>query len=219
MTYARVIGTARITTGPDLISRPCSRCGLVRAMSGKPAGMCRACSVLDDPPRTDADDDWRARGTCAGSDNPELWFPVGQSGPARAQEAEAKAECQRCDVRETCLKWALDTGESAGAWGGMSESERALTKRRQRRAERLAEAKKPKPVKPGNVTSRAADVLTRGETYTGAEMSAALGGSGGMGSGGMIGALLSAGIIEPAGRKRAFQGRTRLVPAYRLVTT
>lgn len=209
MTYTRVIGTARIETGPDVESRPCSRCGLVRALSGKPAGMCRACSVLDDPPRTDAEDDWRARGTCAGSDDPELWFPVGQSGPARAQEAEAKAICADCPVRQDCATWALDVGEDHGVWGGLSEDERRALRRRAHR----------KPSKSARlpVAMRALGALQAGQLYTGSEIGEAVGTTP-AGSGGAVGSLLSARIIERHGEKPSGQsGKQRIVPAYRLV--
>jgi hypothetical protein len=43
----------------------------------------------------------------------------------------AKAICRACDVREKCLEWALERGESAGVWGGLTERERnKLNKRR-----------------------------------------------------------------------------------------
>ena len=32
--------------------------------------------------------------------------------------------CRRCEVIDTCLKWALESGQDAGVWGGMSEDER-----------------------------------------------------------------------------------------------
>jgi WhiB family redox-sensing transcriptional regulator len=31
---------------------------------------------------------------------------------------------------ETCLQWALESGQDAGVWGGMSEDERRALKRR-----------------------------------------------------------------------------------------
>ena len=35
---------------------------------------------------------------------------------------------------DTCLRWALDTGQDAGVWGGLSEDERRALKRRNARA-------------------------------------------------------------------------------------
>ena len=60
-------------------------------------------------------------------------FPVGNSGPALAQIAKAKVVCNRCPVTAQCLAWALETGQDAGVWGGMSEDERRALKRRRNR--------------------------------------------------------------------------------------
>lgn len=73
--------------------------------------------------------DWRHRAACRRED-PELFFPTGNTGPAVRQIEEAKQVCRSCDVRETCLSWALETGQDFGVWGGMSEDERRALKRR-----------------------------------------------------------------------------------------
>jgi len=73
--------------------------------------------------------DWRHRAACRDED-PELFFPVGTSGPALLQITEAKAVCRRCSVSGECLSWALGTGQNDGVWGGMSEDERRALKRR-----------------------------------------------------------------------------------------
>ena len=72
--------------------------------------------------------DWRHKAVCRDED-PELFFPVGNSGPALAQIADAKLVCNRCPVTTECLTWALDSGQDAGVWGGMSEDERRATPR------------------------------------------------------------------------------------------
>jgi len=77
--------------------------------------------------------DWRHRAICRDED-PELFFPIGNSGPALLQIAEAKAVCERCPVIGDCLSWALESGQDAGVWGGMSEDERRALKRRRARA-------------------------------------------------------------------------------------
>jgi WhiB family transcriptional regulator, redox-sensing transcriptional regulator len=33
-------------------------------------------------------------------------------------------------VVDACLRWAIDSGQDAGVWGGMSEDERRAVKRR-----------------------------------------------------------------------------------------
>jgi WhiB family redox-sensing transcriptional regulator len=72
---------------------------------------------------------WRDRAACLG-ENPELFFPEGNTGSALRQINEAKAVCRRCEVVETCLKWALDSGQNSGVWGGLTEEERRALKRR-----------------------------------------------------------------------------------------
>ena len=74
--------------------------------------------------------DWRHRAACL-SEDPELFFPIGNTGPALAQIEEAKKVCARCEVRAECLAWALEAGQDHGVWGGMSEDERRAIKRRQ----------------------------------------------------------------------------------------
>ncbi|WP_042428033.1 WhiB family transcriptional regulator [Streptacidiphilus anmyonensis] len=73
--------------------------------------------------------DWRHRAVCKDED-PDLFFPIGNNGPALLQIEEAKAVCRRCPVMEHCLQWALITGQDAGVWGGMSEDERRNMLRR-----------------------------------------------------------------------------------------
>ena len=72
--------------------------------------------------------DWRHHSVCRDED-PELFFPIGTSGPALLQVEQAKKVCGRCPVSNECLKWALETGQDAGVWGGTSEDERRLLKR------------------------------------------------------------------------------------------
>ncbi|MFF8032772.1 MULTISPECIES: WhiB family transcriptional regulator [unclassified Streptomyces] len=74
-------------------------------------------------------DNWRRSAACR-TEDPDLFFPIGTSGPALVQTEQAKAVCRNCPVREQCLEWALDTGQSIGVWGGTSETERRALKRR-----------------------------------------------------------------------------------------
>ncbi|MGW2822887.1 WhiB family transcriptional regulator [Streptomyces sp. NPDC001443] len=74
-------------------------------------------------------DDWRFRAECR-TEDPDLFFPVGTSGPSLLQTQQAKAVCARCPVRERCLEFALDTGQAVGVWGGTDEAERRALKRR-----------------------------------------------------------------------------------------
>jgi WhiB family transcriptional regulator, redox-sensing transcriptional regulator len=77
--------------------------------------------------------DWRLKALCAEED-PELFFPTGNTGPALLQIEEAKRVCRRCDVRDACLQWALEADQDHGVWGGLSEDERRALKRRAARA-------------------------------------------------------------------------------------
>ncbi|MFJ5120980.1 WhiB family transcriptional regulator [Kitasatospora sp. NPDC088548] len=75
------------------------------------------------------DRQWRDRSACREED-PELFFPSGNTGTALLQIEEAKAVCTRCPVMETCLRWALETGQDDGVWGARSADERRALKRR-----------------------------------------------------------------------------------------
>jgi WhiB family redox-sensing transcriptional regulator len=78
-------------------------------------------------------DDWRNNAACK-ADDPELWFPVGDSGPARLQANHAKSICHSCPAIAPCLQWAMDTGQDSGIWGGLTEDERrALRQKDQNR--------------------------------------------------------------------------------------
>lgn len=77
--------------------------------------------------------DWRHLSACLDED-PELFFPIGYTGPAILQVEEAKAICHGCEVREHCLAWALESGQDHGVWGGLDEDERRALKRRNARA-------------------------------------------------------------------------------------
>ncbi|MCF6470200.1 WhiB family transcriptional regulator [Nonomuraea sp. MG754425] len=83
--------------------------------------------------------DWRHRAACRDVD-PELFFPIGNTGPALMQIEEAKQVCRSCSAVESCLKWALESGQDAGVWGGMSEDERRAVKRRAARTRAPATA-------------------------------------------------------------------------------
>lgn len=79
--------------------------------------------------------DWREQAACLSAD-PELFFPVGNTGSALDQIERAKAVCARCPVTEMCLQYAMDTNQDYGVWGGLNEDERRTLKRRAARARR-----------------------------------------------------------------------------------
>jgi len=74
-------------------------------------------------PVTMENEDWRTDAACRDTD-PDLFFPVGTTGPAIEQIASAKAVCGECDAQAECLEFALATNQDSGVWGGTSEEER-----------------------------------------------------------------------------------------------
>jgi WhiB family transcriptional regulator, redox-sensing transcriptional regulator len=68
-------------------------------------------------------DDWRNLAACRHTE-PDLFFPVGTTGPAIDQIESAKHVCTSCDALEPCLEFALATNQESGVWGGTSEEER-----------------------------------------------------------------------------------------------
>ncbi len=69
------------------------------------------------------DDDWRELAACR-STEPDLFFPIGTTGPAVDQIEAAKRVCRTCEAQEPCLDFALATNQESGVWGGTSEEER-----------------------------------------------------------------------------------------------
>jgi WhiB family transcriptional regulator, redox-sensing transcriptional regulator len=74
-------------------------------------------------PYTIETDDWRDVAACRDT-NPDLFFPVGTTGPAIEQIEQAKAVCRECLAQSACLDFALVTNQDSGVWGGTSEEER-----------------------------------------------------------------------------------------------
>jgi len=72
---------------------------------------------------------WRSRAACLDED-PELFFPIGNTNPAFRQIERAKVVCGGCNVAQTCLNWAMETRQDDGVRGGLSVDERHLLKRR-----------------------------------------------------------------------------------------
>lgn len=79
------------------------------------------------------DSSWMEESACLKKD-PELFFPIGETGPALLQEEDAKAVCARCLARVECLQRALRLHAMDGVWGGMTARERRAYVRRMNRA-------------------------------------------------------------------------------------
>jgi len=84
-----------------------------------------------------ADYTWRKDAICRDTD-PDLFFPVGTTGYALLQIDRAKQVCGECPVHEACLEYALETNQDSGIWGGTSEEERRVLRRRMVALQRAA---------------------------------------------------------------------------------
>ena len=78
---------------------------------------------------SNADYSWRRDAICRDTD-PDLFFPVGTTGHALLQIDRAKQVCGECPVNLECLEYALETNQDSGIWGGTSEEERRVIRRR-----------------------------------------------------------------------------------------
>jgi hypothetical protein len=102
-------------------------------------------------PTTKRAADWRDTAACR-TENPELFFPKGDSGPWLHAIEEAKNVCRRCPSAEACLPFALTEGIDSGIFGGFTEQERRSVRRAAKRrrisvdqAAARKTAKAPKP--------------------------------------------------------------------------
>ena len=86
-----------------------------------------------------ADDDWRDLAACRDTD-PDLFFPVGTTGPAIVQIEAAKTVCNDCHAKEPCLEFALATNQDSGVWGATSEEDRRSLRRARLAEQRQAKA-------------------------------------------------------------------------------
>jgi WhiB family transcriptional regulator, redox-sensing transcriptional regulator len=66
---------------------------------------------------------WRDSAACRGAD-PELFFPLTESGPSLVQIRQARQICRVCVVQRACLMWALQHAMDEGIWGGSTGAER-----------------------------------------------------------------------------------------------
>ncbi|MFV1991292.1 MAG: WhiB family transcriptional regulator [Acidimicrobiales bacterium] len=74
------------------------------------------------------EEDWRDLALCRDT-SPDLFFPVGVTGPAIDQIAAAKQICDTCNAKIPCLEFAILMRQDTGVWGGTSEEERHSIRR------------------------------------------------------------------------------------------
>ena len=68
--------------------------------------------------------DWREFAECR-SEDPEIFFSNEPSAVI-----QAKFICQACEVTDECLQYAIETNQNVYTWGGKTESERRMLRRR-----------------------------------------------------------------------------------------
>jgi WhiB family transcriptional regulator, redox-sensing transcriptional regulator len=74
-------------------------------------------------PAAEEDHAWRNAAACQ-TEDPELFFPEGESERYRLQIAAALSVCATCEVVESCLSYALATEQHSGIWGGTTATQR-----------------------------------------------------------------------------------------------
>lgn len=72
-------------------------------------------------------EDWTGLARCRGMD-PDVFF-----GRNLTEARTAIRTCDRCEVREQCLEYAVSEGIDIGVWGGLTERQRRAYVRRRRR--------------------------------------------------------------------------------------
>jgi len=65
---------------------------------------------------------WLNEARCL-TEDPELFFPVGNTGPAAQQSEQAKAAGRECSVSSSCLEYASKENQDSGVRGSHSEDE------------------------------------------------------------------------------------------------
>lgn len=103
-------------------------------------------------------DSWMELAECRGMDA-DMFMPARGDNDAVIQ---AKAVCAGCPVRVTCLNHALDKNETIGIWGGRSEYERRVMRRK-------------RPGRRNSIPDAIARAMTPGTVYTAEDVRLLLG--------------------------------------------
>src|ERR1700756_1503154 len=81
---------------------------------------------------------WRDDVACRDAD-PDLFFPIGTTGPGLREMEEAKRICRACPAQIQCLAWALENGAADGVWGGTTPDERRVIRSVSRKRQPLGQ--------------------------------------------------------------------------------
>lgn len=73
--------------------------------------------------------DWRDDAACRRED-PAIFFASPLTAAGQAAVKQAVAICRDCPVIQQCGRWAYETRQPFGVWGGLSETERRAMLRR-----------------------------------------------------------------------------------------
>lgn len=83
---------------------------------------------LSSRPTKSVDTSWRDQASCRFA-NLDLFFPADSTGISVEDIDAAKAICRACQVQDRCLRFALETNQEVGIWGGTTEAERRKLRR------------------------------------------------------------------------------------------
>jgi WhiB family redox-sensing transcriptional regulator len=73
--------------------------------------------------------DWWRAAACRDAE-PELFFPISATRASKATVRRAKRICAACPVSSDCLSYALAHRQEQGIWGGLTDEERQLRRRK-----------------------------------------------------------------------------------------
>lgn len=80
---------------------------------------------------------WQYKAACRDLNDEQkqdFYYEDQERGPNKDNRvARAKAICDGCEVKQTCLEFALSINEGYGIWGGLTPEERYTIKRRRQR--------------------------------------------------------------------------------------
>ena len=99
------------------------RTRLLRASKRRPAFIIEEALTRDRPPPLQM----RAQFRIGGSDSLSILQYLSLATPTAGV---SKPVCGHCPVFDACLSYALQSGQDAGIWGGLTEEERRIIKRR-----------------------------------------------------------------------------------------